>query len=55
MVKILDPALAFRTLNGLICVYKPVGVTLRHVQHIIVTKLCEGILFLRIFLIIYLF
>lgn len=43
MVKILDPALAYKTLNGVICVYKPVGVTLRHAQHIIVTKLSEGL------------
>lgn len=43
MVKIKNAALAYKTLNGLICVYKPSCVSVRQVQHTILTNLCRDL------------
>ncbi|KAG6457744.1 mitochondrial mRNA pseudouridine synthase Trub2 [Manduca sexta] len=43
MVKFRDAASAFRTLNGLICVYKPPTVSVKQVQHTIITNLCRDL------------
>lgn len=42
MVKFRSAALAFKSLNGVICVYKPSCVPVKQVQHTIVTNLCRG-------------
>ncbi|XP_045760532.1 mitochondrial mRNA pseudouridine synthase Trub2 [Maniola jurtina] len=43
MVQIRNAAVAYKSLNGLICVYKPSCVSVQHVQHIIVTNLCRDL------------
>ncbi|CAF4838119.1 unnamed protein product [Pieris macdunnoughi] len=43
MVKISDAASAFKTLNGIICVYKPPCVPVRQIKHVIVTNLCKDL------------
>ncbi|XP_014355325.2 mitochondrial mRNA pseudouridine synthase Trub2 [Papilio machaon] len=43
MVKYVNAAVAYKTLNGLICVYKPPCVPVRQVQHTIVTNLCRDL------------
>ncbi|XP_034841543.1 pseudouridylate synthase TRUB2, mitochondrial [Maniola hyperantus] len=43
MVQIRSAAVAYKSLNGLICVYKPSCVPVRQVQHIIVTNLCRDL------------
>lgn len=42
MVKIRDAVAAYKTLNGLICVYKPPCVPVKQVQHAIISNLCRG-------------
>lgn len=42
MVKCRNAAAAFKSLNGLICVYKPPCVAVRQMQHTIITNLCRG-------------
>ncbi|KAI5637361.1 putative tRNA pseudouridine synthase 2 [Phthorimaea operculella] len=43
MVKFRDAATAYKTLNGLVCVYKPPTVSIRQVQHTIKTNLCRDL------------
>ncbi|CAG9575340.1 unnamed protein product [Danaus chrysippus] len=43
MVNIKDAALAYKTLNGIICVYKPSCVSVRQVQNTILTHLCRDL------------
>ncbi|XP_049887998.1 pseudouridylate synthase TRUB2, mitochondrial [Pectinophora gossypiella] len=43
MVKFGSAATAFKSLNGLICVYKPPCVSVRQVQHTIITNICRDL------------
>ncbi|CAB3259348.1 unnamed protein product [Arctia plantaginis] len=43
MVKFRSAALAFKSLNGVICVYKPSCVSVKQVQHTIRTNLCRDL------------
>ncbi|CAK1599270.1 unnamed protein product [Parnassius mnemosyne] len=43
VVKLRDAALAYKTLNGIVCIYKPPGVPVRRVQQTIITNLCRDL------------
>lgn len=43
MAKLCTGALAYKALNGLVCVYKPPCVTIKQVQHTIITHLCRDL------------
>lgn len=44
LTKVYDAATVFRNLNGIINVYKPAGMKVKHVRNAILSNICKGAL-----------